>query len=290
LIRIGILQLTQNLDDAVDGFKQELEKLNLAATFIYKNADGNVPLLSKLAQALLDNHVDLIFACSTPSALAAKALNGKIPVIFTPVFDPISTGLIDTMSAPGGKVTGMSGMVNAADKVSFLKQLLPTAKKVAMLVPTEDQNTHIEAANFRIAAKNNIKLQEIPINKQTEISLLSEKLTDDLDALFLPIGRILEENFSSIAYYAETAGIPIIASYAPNVSMGALGALCANHSNLGEACAKQAKAILIDGKDPKDIPVGIQAEPDILLNAFVADNLAISLPTDLLVKAKEIFN
>jgi putative ABC transport system substrate-binding protein len=133
LIRIGILQLTQNLDDAVNGFKQGLEKLNVATVFIYRNADGNASLLSKLAQELFDNHVDLIFACSTPSALAAKALNGKTPVIFTPVFDPISTGLVDTMSAPGGKITGMSGMVNAADKVSFLKQLLPTAKKLLCL-------------------------------------------------------------------------------------------------------------------------------------------------------------
>ena len=99
----------------------------------------------------------------------------------------------------------------------------------------------------------------------------------------------MEENFASIVYYADAQNIPIIASHAPNVSAGALGALVSNHFKLGLACANQAKSILIDKKNPSDIPVGITTEADILLNAFVAENLEIEIPSAVLTSATEIF-
>ena len=62
-----------------------------------------------------------------------------------------------------------------------------------------------------------------------------------------------------------------------------------NHFKLGLACANQAKSILIDKKNPSDIPVGITTEADILLNAFVAENLEIEIPSAVLTSATEIF-
>ena len=110
------------------GFKQRLEALNIAVTYEYRNVDGNTAALKQAAEELAALSVDLIFACSTPAALAAKALPGNIPVVFTPVFDPVSAGLVDSFAIPGGKMTGMSGMVPAKDKVTFIKTLLPAAK------------------------------------------------------------------------------------------------------------------------------------------------------------------
>lgn len=290
MFHIGILQLTQNLDDAVRGFKEGLKEFAVEAEFHYLNADGNVDILPKLAQQLADLNVDLIFACSTPSAIAARDLQNDIPVVFTPVFDPVGAKLVDNMQTPGGKVTGVSGMVNATDKVNFIKTLLPTAKKLGILYHTADSNAIIEVNNFRKAAATAFELTEISINHQNEISLLSEKLPQNLDALFLPIGKIIEENFSSIAYYTDALDIPIITSHAPNVVLGALGALVANHRTLAKDCAVQAKEILVDGKSPKTIPIGLPKSPEILLNAFVADNLGFELPKAVVEKATEIYN
>lgn len=289
MFHIGILQLTQNLDDAVRGFKQKLAALSIPAVYEYRNVDGNTALLPQAAQELSDLAVDLIFACSTPAALAAQNLPGQIPVIFTPVFDPVSAGLVTSLAAPGGKVTGMSGMVRAADKISFIKELLPTAQKICLLLPVHDVNSQIEAKNFHKAAAGQIAVCDLELQEQTDISLLGEQLPNDIDALFLPIGRILEENFSSIAYYADARGIPIIASHAPNVALGALGALCASHIRLGEDCALQAKAILLEGKKAAVTAVGLPKDPEILLNSFVAENLGIDLPPALAKRAKEIY-
>ena len=288
MYKIGILQLTQNLDDAVRGFKQGLSQAGISAEFHYLNADGNLAELPKLAGQLSDLEVDLIFACSTPAAKAAVGLSQQIPVIFTPVFDPVGAGLVRTMDSPGGKATGVAGMVKAGAKIEFIQNLLPAAKKIGILFHSADLNSLLETKNFHTAAAGTFEITELPIHTPEDLSRLANVLPAGLDALFIPIGRIVEENFASVVYYTDALNLPVIASHAPNVPAGALGALTANHSDLGKACAAQAVQIL-EGAKPADIPVGMVEKPEILLNRFAAFNLGIELPAALLTEAKEVY-
>jgi putative ABC transport system substrate-binding protein len=287
LYHIGILQLTQNLDDAVQGFKEGLRELGLEADYHYLNADGNTEILPRLAETLAKLEVDLIFACSTPAALCAAQLKENIPVVFTPVFDPVGVGLVKDLEKPSGKVTGTAGMVKAKDIIKFIQTLLPEAKAIGILYAAKDDNALIETRNFAKDAEGVFTIVELPIEKPEELSSLPDFVPPELDAVFLPIGRIIEENFSTVAYYMDILKLPIIASHAPNVPFGALGALAANHFNLGKNCARQAKNIL-DGAWPGEIPVELVKAPDILLNTTVAANLSITIPQTLLDKADEI--
>lgn len=288
MYQIGILQLTQNLDDAVHGFKKGLSDRDCAVNFHYCNADGNLAELPKLAASLAEKAVDLIFACSTPAALAAVNLAGSIPVVFTPVFDPVGAGLANSLAVPGGKATGISGMVKSSDKVAFISKLLPHATKIGVLYDQTDLNACLEMEYFRQAALGHFPLLELPINNPADLSGIENRLTADLSALFIPIGRVIEENFATVVYYADAINLPIITSHAPNVSAGALAGLVADHRILGEMCAVQAIQIL-QGALPGKIPIDIVKRPDILLNSFAAQNLGIEIPADLLAAAKEIF-
>jgi len=288
LYTIGILQLTQNLDDAVQGFKAGLAEQGLAVQFHYLNADGNVDQLPKLATKLSEIKVDLIFACSTPSAQAAITLEGTIPVVFTPVFDPVGSALVHSMSLPGGKATGVAGMVLATDKMAFIHRLLPTACTLGILYHTADSNSIVEVENFRKLQSPGLIFAEIPIHKAEDLSKLPDILPPQIDALFLPIGRVVEDNFPTIAYYTDTINLPVIASHAPNVSAGALGALVANHYQLGRECAMKAGKILT-GTRAGTIPVDIVTTPEIVLNNFTAQNLGIDLPAGLVAEATEVF-
>jgi len=288
LYTIGILQLTQNLDDAVHGFKAELTEHGIHAEFHYLNADGNIDQLAKLANQLAEKEVDLIFACSTPAAAAAVKLTQDIPVVFTPVFDPIGANLVLSMTEPGGKATGVAGMVKAEDKLNFINRLLPAIKKIGMLYHTEDSNAIVEVANFRKLNNPKVQFIEIPIKEAENLSNLPDILPHDLDALFLPIGKIIEDNFATIVYYTDTLEIPVIASHAPNISDGALAGLVANHYQLGKDCAVKAMQIL-KGASPSQIPVDTVKTPEIWLNQFTADNLGISFAEDLKEEATEVF-
>lgn len=287
MYKIGILQLTQNLDSAVHGFKKALK--NIEAEYLYFNVDGMIEKLPAFAQKLVEEQVDLIFACTTPAAKAAIAASDTIPVVYTPVFDPISVGLADSMDVPGGHATGVSGMVSASDKVAFIEELLPEARTIAMPFDPNDENAKIETANFKAAADGHFTLVELPIASETDISELSDLLTDDMDAVFMPIGKLLEDNFASIVYYTDERDLPLIASHAPNIVGGAIGGLVANHEALGFDCGQKAIEIL-GGKDAGTIPVGSVKNPDVLLNQYAADNLDIELASSLIERAKEIYN
>lgn len=288
MYNIGILQLTQNLDDAVNGFKYSLAQLGITAEFHYRNADGNAEQLPALAEQLAALKVDLIFACSTPSAQAAIHLAENIPVVFTPVFDPVGSKLVASMSKPGGKATGVAGMVTAQAKMAFFHRLLPTMKTLGILYHTTDPNSVVEVENFRKLLDPQLTIIEIPIHHAEELSTLPDTLPTTLDALFLPIGRVVEDNFPTIAYYTDTINLPIIASHTPNVPAGALGALVANHHQLGVECAKKAAEIL-SGTSPALIPVDLVKTPEILLNNFAAQNLGLTFAPDLLAEATEVF-
>lgn len=289
MIRIGILQLTQMLDDAVEGFQEGLQALNVKAEFIYRNADGQPSRLPQLAAELAAADVSLIFACTTPSALAAIALPEDIPVVYTPVFDPVGAGLAASLEKPGGNATGVSGMVSAAEKITFMRRLLPNLGRLGILFHAHDANAQLEMNHFRQAASAaDLCCVEIPLEKAEDISSLPQLLPEDLDAIFLPIGKALEDNFASIVYYTDTLALPIVASHAPNVPAGALGALVADHRQLGKACAAKAAAILA-GTPAGSIPVDIVKEPHVLLNSFAALNLGVDLAADLQAEAREIF-
>jgi putative ABC transport system substrate-binding protein len=280
---IGILQLTQHLDDAVQGFKAGLAEGGPDTAFTYLNADGNAALLPALAAELAGRGVELIFACSTPAAKAAVELAAPIPVVFTPVFDPAGAGLLTA-----GKATGMAGMVPAAAKVAFMRRLLPAARTVGVLYHDGDANAVLEADNFRVAAAGTYELINFAVSRSDHLSTFDERLAVRPDALFLPIGRVVEENFATVAYYAELAGVPVVASSPANVAAGAVGALAADHYKLGYACAGQAARILA-GADPGSLPVGRADDPDVFLNAAAARSLGLTLPADLVAIAREIY-
>jgi putative ABC transport system substrate-binding protein len=196
---------------------------------------------------------------------------------------------VASLARPAGKATGMAGMVPAAAKVAFIRRLLPQAGNLAVLYHGGDANSLLETENFRAAAGDVFRITDLPMARAEDLSALGELITPAIDAVFLPIGRVTEENFPTVAYYTDMAAIPVIASSGGNVPAGALGALVADHYKLGAACAGQA-AKIFGGESPGLIPVGIVENPDILLNRSVAENLNIVLPADLIAAAREVFD
>jgi putative tryptophan/tyrosine transport system substrate-binding protein len=92
--------------------------------------------LRQLAADLLDLCVAILFAAAgSPSALAAKTATSTIPIVFSASNDPVSLGLVSSLSRPGGNVTGMStfNWELGPKRVELLKDLVPTATKIADL-------------------------------------------------------------------------------------------------------------------------------------------------------------
>src|SRR6056297_3759878 len=109
--RIGISQFVEHpaLDSAREGFIEGLAEEGFSEEnieFIEQNAQADFATAQSIAQQFKSNNLDLILAIATPNAQAAANVIKNTPVLFTAVTDPVEAGIVETMEAPGGNLTG----------------------------------------------------------------------------------------------------------------------------------------------------------------------------------------
>ena len=122
-----------------DAFRQGLNELGYIEgrniVIEYRSADGKIERLPGLATELVGLKVDLIVALATPAGRAAQQATTTIPIVVTAMGDPVRDGLVASLARPGGNITGTTflGPELVPKRLSFLRELLPTISRVAVL-------------------------------------------------------------------------------------------------------------------------------------------------------------
>lgn len=140
-------------------FRQELGELgyvegrNLALELRF--ADGKLERLPVLARELVRLNPDVILVSTTPGSLAAKAATATIPIVFVAVADPVGAGLVRNLARPGGNVTGITHIVAelTGKRLELLKEIVPSASRIAVLVNPDDPNATAQLQNAKSAAR-----------------------------------------------------------------------------------------------------------------------------------------
>lgn len=119
----------------------------------YRWAEGYYERLPALAAELVQRQVSVITAGGAVAAQAAKQATTAIPIVFTSGADPVASGLVASLGRPGGNLTGVSLLAAemASKRLELIRDLLPHARVVAMMInPTfpgaESEMAHVEAA------------------------------------------------------------------------------------------------------------------------------------------------
>jgi putative tryptophan/tyrosine transport system substrate-binding protein len=101
----------------------------------YRSAEGRTERLSALAAELVTLKPDLLVGGGPQVALALKSATATIPIVFVAVFDPVAIGLVQSLSRPGGNVTGLATYVPGdwvAKRIEILRELVPGASNIAL--------------------------------------------------------------------------------------------------------------------------------------------------------------
>src|ERR1700745_3600970 len=109
----------------------------------YRWAEGQYDRLPAMAADLVQRRVAVIVASGANlPVVAAKVATSTIPIVFTGPDDPVKNGLVDSLSRPGGNVTGAALFTSELEskQIEMLRTLVPTAAKIAVLLNPNDSN------------------------------------------------------------------------------------------------------------------------------------------------------
>jgi ABC-type uncharacterized transport system substrate-binding protein len=110
-----------------------VEGQNLAIE--YRWANGRYDRLPALAAELVGSRVDVIVTYGASAIKTAKSATSTIPIVFFGGGDPVASGLVASLSRPGGNLTGVSIMAPELNpkRLDLLSELVPQAGVIALL-------------------------------------------------------------------------------------------------------------------------------------------------------------
>ena len=279
--KIGVLQLTQHaaLDKANEGFIAALDESGIKYEVDQQNASGEQSACQTIAEKLVNDGNDLIYAIATPAAQAVAGVTSEIPIVLSAVTDPAESGLVASNDAPGGNVTGTSDLTPVKEQIELLKQILPDAKTVGILFCSSESNSEIQAAMAREACEaNGLEHIDFTVSSSNEIQTVVESMVGKVDVIYAPTDNTIAAGMPTVSMIATDNGLPIICGEQGMVDAGGLATYGIDYYQLGYMAGQMAVEILRDGADPATMPIGYLSADQCELS--VNDETAAALGID----------
>jgi len=257
----------------------------------YRWADGHYDRLPALAADLIGRQVTVITAGGNVAAQVAKRATAAIPIVFTSGADPVTSGLVGSLSRPGANLTGVTLIAAemAVKRLELMRDLLPRARVVAMIINTDYPEADSEVAEVEAAGRIvGLQIQRVTATSERE-----------LDAAFATIGQrrvdaftvgadgffiTRRDQFAALAIRYATPGIYPFPEYP------AAGGLMSYGASLTDVY-RQAGVYtgrVLKGAKPTDLPVMQPTKFELVINLKTAKALDITIPAMMLGRADEV--
>ena len=257
----------------------------------YRGITDRYSSLPAMASDLVQRKVAMIGAFGPPAVLAAKAATATIPIVFVTGADPVKFGFVASFNRPGGNITGiwMVLAVLAQKKLQLIRELLPKAKLIALLVnPTspvaEPQMRDAQAAADVLGLKLNI----LSAVTETDFDPVFTTLVQQRhDALFISADPFFVSRREHLVALAAHHAIPTLYEAREFVQAGGLmsyGTVLREGFYKGGIYAGR----VLKGEKPADLPVEQLNKLELVINLKTARALGLDIPPTLLALADEV--
>jgi putative tryptophan/tyrosine transport system substrate-binding protein len=259
----------------------------------YRWAENQIDRLPALVAELVHRQVAVIATIGgPPSAFAAKAATTTIPIVFLIGEDPARLGLVGSLARPGGNLTGVNFFNTelAAKRLELLRELLPIAKRVAVLVnPAEATNTESVVRDAEGAARAmGLQIQALNASTSGEIDAAFATIVRERpDALFVGPGPFFTARRVQLALLAAIHRVPAIY---PGRQYVEAGALMSYGASLADSCRQVGvyAGRILKGARPADLPVVQSSKFELAINHQTARSLGLVVPPTLLSIADDV--
>lgn len=303
--RIGILSSYAEPDPHFEALKRAIRLLGWVegenVVLESRYANGQFERLSTLAADLVRVKVDVIVvdACGAPLN-AATQVTTTIPIVVAACNDDlVATGLISSLSRPGGNLTGLSELTPelGAKRLELLKEANPKVKRVAVLWnPSYSERF---SANFRFWSSDwkemrtaaqvlNMTLQSVEIHGFDNLDVaFSAMARERADALTTFSDRLIVLHREQVADLAAKNHLPAVYASREIVDAGGLMSYGSSAADMFQRAAAYVDKIL-KGAKPADLPVEQPTNFRLVINLKAARALGLAIPQSLLMRADEV--
>jgi len=272
------------------------EGRNVAVDYRWTNAgtamNDEATLLAS-ASELVARKVEVMVASIDPAILAASKATRSVPIVMLNASDPVGSGFVETLSRPGGNITGMTNTSSelTAKKLQTLVEAVPHARRIGMMVSGPRRTRETTTASARAAASLlGVSLDVVDVDTIDAIAPAIKTLkARGMEALFIADtgGGIFFTHRKGLADAAIANGLPLMAGNAENAEAGALLALAPDSvENYRHAAAFIDK--ILKGAKPAAIPVEQPTKYHLTINMKTAKALNVAIPKSLLLRDVQI--
>ena len=255
----------------------------------YRYAEGKAERLPGLAAELVQLTPDVIFAYGGDVAPHAKRATATIPIVAMVSNDPVQSGLVTSISRPGGNVTGITLIYDdlAGKMLELLKEVLPEISRVAVLWNPDHADPEYRETQ-RVAASQGVQLQPLPVRRPNEFDeAFKLAIEGRAEGLIVVSTRLLLTQRRKIIEFAAGARIPAVGSWGDWAKDGLLLTYGPNPADAMRRIAVYVDKIL-KGTQPADLPIERPSRFELVINSGTAQALGVKFPNSILARADEV--
>ena len=260
--------------------------------FEHRWAEDHYDRLPTLAADLVRQRVDVIAATGgLVSALAAKAATSTIPIVFTMGDDPVSGGVVNSFSRPGGNITGVSFFVVelGAKLFELATQLVPNNSLIAVLAnPDRPSYGPVRKALENAAGAAGRRLAIVGCGAEKDLGAAFANVAQvQAGALVVTSDPLYLDRHVLLIELAAAHSIPTVYAWRQYVSAGGLLSYGPNLADVYRLAGIDVGKIL-SGQKPAELPVQQPTKFDLIVNLKTAKALGLTLAQSLLIRADEV--
>jgi putative tryptophan/tyrosine transport system substrate-binding protein len=296
LRRIGVVYHGGLYEASIEGLREGLKAAGLEdgrhVVLLPRNLRGDAAAAEGAARALeRDDKVDVIVAITGTVALVAKRATATVPVVFATATDAVAAGLVDSIAAPGGRLTGFHflGVELTAKRLEILREIVPKLRRVVTFYTPRNRTAMLSLAAAREAARKlGIDIVALEVTSPEEVRKRLRTLArDDGDAYFFVSDAMVTSHEALIVEAANALRLPTMATQLGAVRAGALAGYGPDYREYGRRSASYVARVLA-GARPGDLPVEAINRPALAINLKTAKAIGLDIPPLLLTRADEV--
>ena len=291
--RIGYLGTTSPASNAnwLRAFRQRLKALGRSHVIEERWADGKIDRLPALTRELVASGVEVIVTTGTPGALAAKNGTTTIPIVAIGMADPVRIGLIQSLSHPGGNLTGISlgyGPEFTGKWLELLQETVPRLASLAVIANPESPVLRVLRNDLEaLAPHRNVRVHFLPVTHSTSLDDAFRQAQRRAQAALLLGDPVTMNNRRKIASLAIANRLPVIYNVGDFAEDGGLMSYAPDVESQVQRVAEYVDKIL-RGAAPGQLPVEQPTKYQLTLNLKAARSIGLAFPEAMLLRADRV--